>query len=294
MTNFFAIAAKTQAQPTPPLFPQTFSTATTAFHLNVNADTSRASIEEISIQFSIPDLLPALRDFFSHYLCDQQSRTIAGRRGPLWNASAPFEDVKVWHSIRVQTKGGYSSTPPPPDKLFASPPSDEWPTGRCDTAIFSIDAEGGPARPPPGLGGKLPLSPKVCLTLTEAVGFFVGQIRAVFHPIWNIPTKHPLYLVYVQRFDIVPQMHLPRGGRLAPDPVHGMYVLRRARRSDGSPMGAIVPLYHLCMPIHLIPQFGGKADPHLTPQTSFDNSHLFFLNHYFDKEDFLFFRESLF
>ena len=72
MTNFFAIAAKTQAQPTPPLFPQTFSTATTAFHLNVNADTSRASIEEISIQFSIPDLLPALRDFFSHYLCDCQ------------------------------------------------------------------------------------------------------------------------------------------------------------------------------------------------------------------------------
>lgn len=131
-------------------------------------------------------------------------------------------------------------------------------------------------------------------TLTEAAGFFVGQIRAIFHPIWNIPTKHPLYLTYVQRFDLVPQTHLPRGGRLAPDPVHGMYVLRRARRSDGSPMGAIVPLYHLRMPVHLIPRFGEKADPRLTPRTSFDNSHLFFLNHYFDKEDFLFFRESLF
>ena len=157
VTNFFTIAAEIQAQPTPPLFPRTFATPTTAFHLNFDADTSRASIEDVSAQFAILDLLPALRDFFSHYLHDQQSRTIAGRRGPLWNASAPFEDVRVWHSVRVQMQDGSSQTPPP-DKLFASPPGGEWPTGRCDTAIFSIDAEGGPARPPPGLDGKLSLS----------------------------------------------------------------------------------------------------------------------------------------
>lgn len=125
-------------------------------------------------------------------------------------------------------------------------------------------------------------------------GFFVGQIRAIFHPIWNIPTKRPFYLAYVQRFDIVPQTHLPRGMRLAPDPIHGMYVLRRAYRSDRRPMGAIVPLYHLRMPVHLIPRFGEKADPHLTAETSFDNSDVFFLNHYFDKQDFSFFRESIF
>ena len=156
VTNFFNIAAEIQAQPAPPLFPRTFATPTTAFHLNLDPDTSRASIEDVSTQFAIPDLLPALRDFFSHYLCDQQSRAIAGRRGPLWNASAPFEDMRVWHSVRVQTQDGYSQTPP--DKLFASPPGGEWPTGRCDTAIFSIDAEGGPARPPPGLDGKSSLS----------------------------------------------------------------------------------------------------------------------------------------
>jgi hypothetical protein len=59
-------------------------------------------------------------------------------------------------------------------------------------------------------------------------------------------------------------------------------------------MGGIIPLYHLHMPVHLIPQFGEEADPHLTPQTSFDSSRLFFLNHYFNKEDFSFFRGSLF
>src|SRR5882757_6835476 len=96
------------------------------------------------------------------------------------------------------------------------------------------------------------------LILTSVVGFLVGQIRAIFHPIWNVPTKQPLYLAYVQRFDIIPQTHLPRGMRHAPDPIHGMYVLRRAYRSDGQRMGAIVPLYHLRTPVHLIPRFGEK------------------------------------
>ena len=154
VTDFFTIAAGIQAQQPPPPFPRTFATSTTAFHLNLRANTSCASIEDVAAQFAITDLLPSLRDFLSHYLHDQQSRAIGGRRGPMWNASAPFEDLRVWHSVRVQTKGGYSPTPTPAEKLFASPPGDEWPTGRCDTAIFSINAEGGPARPPPGLDGK--------------------------------------------------------------------------------------------------------------------------------------------
>ena len=154
VTNFFTIAAEMRAQPTP-LFLQTFTTPMTAFHLNLRADTSCASIEVISTQFAIPDLLLALQDFFSHYLQDQQNHTIAGRRGPLWNASAPFKDIRVWHSVRVQTRGGYSPTPAPAAKLFAIPLCEEWPTGQCDTAIFSKDVEGGPTWPSVGLDGKL-------------------------------------------------------------------------------------------------------------------------------------------
>lgn len=115
----------------------------------------------------------------------------------------------------------------------------------------------------------------------------------IFHPIWDLHTTHPLYLAYVQRFDIIPQLHLPRGQRSAPDPIRGMYTLRRAYRSDGFPMGAVIPLYHLHRPIQLIPRFGVNADPALTSQTSFDTSGVFFLNHYFDKEDFFYMRESL-
>ena len=69
--------------------------------------------------------------------------------------------------------------------------------------------------------------------LTDTGGFFVGQIRVIFHPIWEVPTARPFYLAYVEQFDVAPQAHLPRGARLAPDPIHGMYVLRRAFRSNG-------------------------------------------------------------
>ena len=115
----------------------------------------------------------------------------------------------------------------------------------------------------------------------------------IFLPIWELQTKLPLYLAYVERFDIIPQADLPRTQRSAPDLIWGMYVLRRAHRSDGSPMGAVVPLYHLRRPVQLVPKFGDIADPALTSRTSFDAHNDFYLNHYFDKEDFFYMRDSV-
>ena len=103
----------------------------------------------------------------------------------------------------------------------------------------------------------------------------------------------PLYLAYVERFDIISQIDLPRGHRLAPDLIRGMYVLCWAYRSDGLPMGAIIPLYHLRHPVQLIPKFGEEVNPSLTYQTSFATSRDFYLNHYFDKEDFFYMKNSL-
>ncbi|KAF9645552.1 hypothetical protein BDM02DRAFT_3131018 [Thelephora ganbajun] len=221
-------------------------------------------IDRISIQHEIPDLLQATHDFFTHFLQDQSTCTIAGKCGPAWDTNIPFKEVWVWYSVRVQMYSQLHSGIAPPQKLFASPPSEEWPTGWCDTALFTQDATAGPLHPPPGLN---------------------GQIRMIFHPLWDLPTKLPLYLTYVEQFDIVPQTHLPRGQRLAPDLIWGM--------SNGLPMGAVVPLYHLRRPIQLIPKFGGSANPTLTSRTSFDASCDFYLNHYFDKEDFFYMRDSL-
>ena len=155
IADLFTIAAHIRSQQNHHPFPRTFSTPVTAFHLNNRADLSRSTIEEVSVKFGIPDLLQATHDFFSHFFHDQTTRAIAGRRGPLWDVDVPFEDVQVWHSVRVQTYSQLSSGVTPPQKLFASPPTEEWPNGRCDTAIFSQEATAGPLRPPPGLNGEL-------------------------------------------------------------------------------------------------------------------------------------------
>ena len=71
-----------------------------------------------------------------------------------------------------------------------------------------------------------------------------------------------------------------------------MYVLKKAKRSSGAPMGAVIPLYHCYMPIQLIPRFGAKADCQLHHWSSTEHSQEFFLNHYFDTEDFFLLRNT--
>ena len=152
--DLFSVAATHQAEPDPALFPRTFATPTTAFHLNNRPDLSRSTVNEVSIQYKIPDLLQASHDFFSHFLHDQTTRTISGRRGPAWNASTIFEEVRVWHSVQVQTHSQIGPGVAEPHKLFMSPPSEAWPNGRCDTALFAQDVTAGPLHPPLGLTGK--------------------------------------------------------------------------------------------------------------------------------------------
>jgi len=146
--DLFAAAAVCQEEPQPTPFSRTFATPTTAFHLNNRASVSRSTIDELSVYHEIPTLLQATCDFFSHFLHDQTTRTITGKRGPAWNATPPFEQVRVWHSIQVQTYSQCGPGVAPPQKLFASPPTEEWPDGRCDTALFAQDTTSGPLQPP--------------------------------------------------------------------------------------------------------------------------------------------------
>jgi len=103
----------------------------------------------------------------------------------------------------------------------------------------------------------------------------------------------PLYLVYAQRFDIIPQLSTTAPTRTSiPDPVTGLYVFKRAFRTDRSRIGDIIPLSHCRMPVQLVPRFGAKADTGLTPTTSMERSREFFLNSYFDKDIFQYLRSS--
>ena len=66
----------------------------------------------------------------------------------------------------------------------------------------------------------------------------------------------------------------------------GMYILKRAKRLDGTILGDVVPLSHVRALASLIPRFGKAAEKRLTKESSLENSLEFRLNKYFNKEFF--------
>jgi hypothetical protein len=135
-----------------PFPPPTFSTNTTAFHLNTKPNVSRMPLDEFSALFDIVDLPVAIKAFLAQYLREPQTCKIGGRQGNQDDRRVPFDDVKVWHSAQVQnlsSTGGLRV----PQRVFAVPPSDAWPLGRYDTAIFREDVENGPQIPGRGFNG---------------------------------------------------------------------------------------------------------------------------------------------
>ena len=131
---------------------RTFATNTTAFHLNVKPNVSKMSLDDFSILFNIPDLPTSICDFLEHYLRDQRFVKIGGRQGSSSDPRIPFDDVKAWYSVQIQnpsSNGGLRI----PQRVFAAPPSDAWPLGRYDTAIFRENIEDGPQTPGRGLDG---------------------------------------------------------------------------------------------------------------------------------------------
>lgn len=68
------------------------------------------------------------------------------------------------------------------------------------------------------------------------------------------------------------------------DPATEMIILKRAKYTDGTPVGNIVPLRQLRSFISLIPQLGDVADARFTKATSMHYSQSFLLNKYFDKD----------
>ena len=69
-----------------------------------------------------------------------------------------------------------------------------------------------------------------------------------------------------------------------------MHLLKRARQSDGSIMGDIVPLGQLRKLVDLVPRFGKQANRQLAKETVLEYSSEFWLNKYFEKELFYAFK----
>lgn len=69
-----------------------------------------------------------------------------------------------------------------------------------------------------------------------------------------------------------------------PDPAAGMYIVKKALRANGDPMGDIVPLQQIRSLVELTPQFGKKADRRFQRSNSLQYGNEYWLDKYFDKD----------
>jgi len=121
----------------------------------------------------------------------------------------------------------------------------------------------------------------------------VADLRVVFRIVPPADTSYDLpdcFLTYVQRFDIVPQrsstVSTTTTKSPCPEPSSSLYVLKRAKRTDDSIIGDVVPLRQLRALVDLVPRFHEATPRALTNKNSSVYSTEFFLNKYFDKEMF--------
>ncbi|KAG1899089.1 uncharacterized protein F5891DRAFT_1129043 [Suillus fuscotomentosus] len=170
------------------------------------------------------------------------------RAGPM--AILPFDKLQVWIKIHLQDMEFHDPCRiRPAQTLNCAPPVIVW-------------TEAGYSWPTSGLSGHA-----------------VAQLRLIMHPIAKRGTPSTWknqFLTYVQRFNI-------SGDR---DPTTQLYLLKRAKRSNGTHMGDVVPVSQLRAPVNLVPHFGAIADMRLTAYNSLEHASEFWLNHFWDKNTF--------
>ncbi|KAJ7659007.1 hypothetical protein B0H17DRAFT_1171830 [Mycena rosella] len=252
---------------------RTFTSAdgNTAFHLAREHVGHQLTVDAAATKFRLPDLRPALAAYLHR---PRGSRLVIGGRRPTLNDERlPFEKIEVWHTVRIQSRAFHN-----PKKILvpmtvnAAPPDATWTCGRADAVLVNSDSDF--QWPRSGLEGHI-----IC------------QLRMIFHVVpWkgcNPPSGTDGFLAYVQRFDVVPQTDPTNKVRGAvPEPASRMYQLKRARRSDRSIMGDIIPLDRLRALADLAPRFGKTADRRLTKENSLDYCEEFSLSKWFNKEFF--------
>ncbi|KAH7917007.1 hypothetical protein BV22DRAFT_1052756, partial [Leucogyrophana mollusca] len=268
VTNYFVRAklllqATHRSSLTPP---RSFVAHSTAINLTYDPNIRRILVNDLADKYLLPDLRGALADYLQR---EEQLKgglhNISRPRRALGPCALPFDYVQVWYKLRLQ---GTSYHDPhlvlPAQTVNASPPSSQWENGRYDTVLVHTD--GDYEWPRSGLNGHT-----------------VAQIRAILHPLSSRQEHRRSWdkeaLAYVERFDIIPQ---PDGSLV--DRATQMHVLKRALRSNGQPMGDIIPLKQLRSLVQLIPRFRSNADARLKSTNVMKYSSTFYLNKFFSKE----------
>ncbi|KAF8135953.1 hypothetical protein K438DRAFT_1786655 [Mycena galopus ATCC 62051] len=218
----------------------------------------------------LDDEPPLLLNNTSELLARIEPIIIGGKRPTLEYLGVPFEKIEYWDKVKIQLCAFHDSQKILiPETVNAVPPNETWKPGRADAVIVNHDSQ----LEWPGV----------------LQGHTVCQLRMVFRAVpvqrCRLPAAVAGFMVYVERFDIIPQQDPAGPGKGAfPDPASRMYQLRRGRRADRTPKGDIVPLHHLRVPVEITPHFGKKANPRLTKETSLDYAEIYWLSKWFNKE----------
>ncbi|KAG6369260.1 hypothetical protein JVT61DRAFT_15532 [Boletus reticuloceps] len=263
LPDLFAIAealqsARTGSVPHPP---RTFTSGGTAFRVNYDPSVNRIPIEKVAEIFNLPDLRPALADFFNRG--GMHLHSFGGQRRSPSDAHLPFNDLQIWYKVRVQQKLYHDPTSRAPVFMInAHPPDRAWEYGRYDAAILQVDDR-----------HEWPFS--------GLTGHSVVKVRLIMRPLPPRGQHHfwaNHFLVYAQRYDTIRQQQ----GNV--DRATGMHALKLAARSSGEIFSDVFPIDQIRSYAHLVPRFGEVADDHLTHTNSFHLAQSFWLNNYFDKE----------
>ncbi|KAG1817263.1 uncharacterized protein BJ212DRAFT_1446773 [Suillus subaureus] len=263
ITDYFSIARKLQHMDSVPLPLCSFIIEHAAFHLSYDPTIRKVTVDEIADKFGLPDLWSAIADYlqceatFGH----QYIHPIGGPRRAEHSAILPFDNLQVWIKIQLQdTEFHDPCSIRPAQTLNCAPPGSPWILGHYDTII--VQTEAGYSWLTSGLSGHA-----------------VAQLRLIMHPMAKRDTPSTWkdqFLTYVQCFNISGDCDL----------ITQLHLLKRAKCSNGTCIGDVVPVSQLRAPVNLVPHFGTVADMRLTAYNSLEHALEFWLNHFWDKNTF--------
>ncbi|KAG0699348.1 hypothetical protein DFH29DRAFT_983549 [Suillus ampliporus] len=214
-------------------------------HLNYNPSRTGVSVDDVATDFNIPDLRVVLSEFLLHD---------ARERGEVYGVGGPRRRPSI-------------ERPPilPFDRLQL------WYTVHLQETAFHNSSITLPAQTihasPPGPGWSKGRQDTVLVNVEG------GSVWPESGLTGSRVTWRDQYLCYVQ---------VLTSGSV--DPATDMIILKRAKYTDGTPIGNIVPLCQLRSFISLIPWLGDMADARFTKATSMHYSQTFLLNKYFEKD----------
>jgi len=122
------------------------------------------------------------------------------------------------------------------------------------------------------------------LILTLLSGYVVAQVRAILQPV-SSESPPLIYAKFFNFSDVYHQM-INNMRVVTPAPKIEMFVVRRRFRSNGTPLGDIIPLDRVHQVVQLVPRFGVKAPKEMMGDNSLQVGHEFYINSFADKETF--------